>query len=244
MYTNAVQMKTVKKILAKAVPLIIEHEYQGIILCEGDENSIDMSLYSAIYPNYYVAPVGGCTDVIPIQRSLKRRAYGIPVYGIIDRDSLSKSNIRRYQQEGIYCTKLPFIENIISSPEIVQIICEENQVIPDNRYGDVSEVLMKLLCKKLVYALPINIDVEDEKEVSSVTVRFEKKDGTVIEKKVDPSNVMYVYRDKAVANETARILGINGKRKYYEFFKKCLDDPKLAPKILKSVSRYVPEIPG
>lgn len=243
LYANARQMQTVRWILAKIVPLAIDYRYKGIILCEGDGNSIDVSLYSAIYPSYYIVPVGGCTDVVPIQRSLKKRCNKLPVYGIIDRDSLSKKCIRKYQKEGIFCTKLPFIENIISSPEVVQIICEEHQIVRDKTYGDVSEALMRLLCRKIVYALPINIDIEDEKEVSSVTIKYEKKDGTIIEKQVDASNVLYVYRDKAVANETARILGISGKRKYYEFFKKCLNDPKICPRILKSVSKYTPEIP-
>ena len=64
----------------------------------------------------------------------------------------------------------------------------------------------------------------------------------MIEKIVSSSNIIYAYRDKAVANETADIFGIIGRRRYYKFFGECLEDPVLCEKILKCAKTYLPDI--
>lgn len=235
-------VKIAKQIVDNELEEVIAGRYKGILLCEGEVGSVDVFLYQKIYSLLKVIPVGGCTDVMRILSALKKRALGYPVYGIIDRDSLPKEQIRLYKENDIYCTKLPFIENIISSPEVVNVVCKSMKMDGKKSVKNVSQELLQLLTRKLLYALPINFPIRKFEKIKSVTITFEKADGTVVSKKVDETGVMYSYRDKAVANETARILGINGKKKYYEFFKKCLQNPELCEEILKSVRNYLPEI--
>lgn len=235
-------VKIAKDIASHELEEVIDGKYQGILLCEGEVDSVDVFLYQKVYYLLKVIPVGGCTDVVRILSALKKRSLGYPVYGMIDRDSLSKEQIRLYQENGVYCTKLPFIENIISSPEVVNVVCKAMHMDGKKSVRNVSQELLQLLTRKLLYALPINFPIRKYEKIRSVTITFEKADGTIVSKKVDETGVMYSYRDKAVANETARILGINGKKKYYIFFKKCLLNPELCDEILKSVRNYLPEI--
>ena len=88
----------------------------GILICEGDINSIDYAVYSAVFPDLYVIPVGGCSTVTRLTRRLmeKLSIFDFYVFGIIDRDALSKREIKLlYRNASVYTTKLPFIENII-----------------------------------------------------------------------------------------------------------------------------------
>ena len=119
----------VRKLAIKEICQIIdekydEEKYYGILLCEGEMNSLDAKPYSKAYPALLVIPVGGWTDVTKLLRSIRKRNEGIEVFGLIDRDSNSKRKIKELRvNEGVYCTKLPFIESIICTPEIVKILC-------------------------------------------------------------------------------------------------------------------------
>lgn len=217
--------------------------YRGVILCEGTETSVDCKLYQKIYPLLLVVPVGGWSDVKRFQQIIKRKIKNCyPIYGIIDRDSRSKSEIKKLKSTGIYCTKLPFIENVISCPEVISIFAEEKSFSLNYTLSTIQKNLMGILSQKLRDALPINIPIDIEEPISSITIKIKKADGTVIEKTVDEANIMYAYRDKAVANEAADALRIVGRKNYYNYFMKCLDDEVLGPKLLKCVSRFLPII--
>ena len=40
-----------------------DSEKVGALLCEGDENSIDKAVYSAIFPNLVIFPLGSCCEI-------------------------------------------------------------------------------------------------------------------------------------------------------------------------------------
>lgn len=217
--------------------------YRGVMLCEGTETSVDCKLYQAVYPLLLVVPVGGWSDVkrlLVIIRKKLKNCY--PIYGMIDRDARSKGEIKKLKSTGIYCTKLPFIENVISCPEVVAILAEEKGFRPDTSVNNIQKTLMHILSQKLRDALPINIPIGDEDPLTSITIKIKKQDGTVIEKTVDELNIMYAYRDKAVANEAADALRIVGRKNYYHFFMNCLDDEVLGPRIIKCVAKFLPII--
>ncbi len=219
-------------------------QYDGILLCEGNHESIDIKLYQRIYSNLLVIPVGGWTQVKNILSMIRRglKKIGYTAYGIIDRDSLSKAEMRRFKKMGIYCTKLPFIENIISCPEVLSVLCDNCEYDFDKKISTIQANLIRVLYSKLRASLPINIPIKEDESIDSITIRIKKSDGRTVEKMVDRTNIVYAYRDKAVANEIAESLDIVGRRNYYEFFKKCLEDPALEEKILKCVTHYLPVI--
>ena len=244
MRLNDSQIRYARSIINLTCEESFLEQYYGILLCEGTESSVDVCLYSKLYPHLYVIPVGGWSNVIAFHNYLKKRVFDCPVYGLIDRDDLSKKQINNKKiTEDIYCTKLPFIENIISSPKIINIIGKELCRLNYVSSQDVGKKLLRILCRRLVCALPVNIGVDEKETIKSITIRIEKEDGEIIEKSVNEDNIMYAYRDKSVANETAMVLGITGKKKYYDFFKMCLENPKLSRKILKYAKRYLPNIP-
>ena len=218
-------------------------KYIGILLCEGTETSVDCKLYQAVYPLVLVIPVGGWSDVKRLHAIIKKKLKNCyPIYGMIDRDSRSKGEIKKLKATGIYCTKLPFIENVISCPEIVTLLAEEKGFNPTSSVNEIQKSLMHVLSQKLRDALPINIPIGEQEPLTSITIKIQKKNGVVIEKTVDEANIMYAYRDKAVANEAADVLRIVGRKNYYQFFIKCLDDEVLGPKLVKCAAKFLPII--
>lgn len=237
---NVLAKKIISQILEKfeANPI-----YKGVLLCEGTESSVDYKLYQAVYPLLLVVPVGGWSDVMRLHVIIRRKLKNCyPIYGMIDRDSRSKGEIKKLKAKGVYCTKLPFVENIISCPEVVSLLAEEKGFSADASVSAIQKKLMHILSQRLRDALPINIPIGDEENINSITIKIQKANGVVIEKIVDESNIMYAYRDKAVANEAAEVLHVVGRKNYYQAFIKSLDDEILGPKLLKCVAKFLPII--
>lgn len=215
----------------------------GVVLCEGKESSIDKAIYSRVYPDFIIIPVGGCTDVTKLLFRIKKLLPEYECYGLIDRDFLSKSEIKRLRTErGIYTTKLPFIENIICVPEVVKILCSITGKKYDEIIKGVRSKLMSLLCKQIRTSLPINIYISTEALVKRIEINMTLENGKA-RKVVDDSNILYTLRSKAVASEIADVLGITGRKNYYEKIKELLQDEKIGEKLVMYMSNYLPRIP-
>lgn len=276
------EMSNIKFNIARALKILDTYDnYKGLLLCEGLDSSVDCKLYSAVYPNLLVTPSCGNSSIQKYISIYRKRMCGYPVYGIIDRDSLSKSQIRRLKKKGIYCTKLPFIENIISTPEVLEILCENMGLEYEPRLKFLKQKLIGLLLEDLLNVLPINISLGTEvissingeyipvnifnylagelkldsyvstdddidstriTPITAITIKIVKENGQIVEKTVNEDNIMYTYRDKAVANELACAIGVLGRKRYYQFFSECLDNPIMKDAIVKSISRYLPKI--
>lgn len=141
-------------------------EFDGVLLCEGTETSVDVLLYQGIYPYLKVIPVGGWSDVLRLQPMIRKRLkyFEIPVFGIIDRDSRSKGEIKKLKEKGIYCTKLPFIENLISCPEVIMLFSENKHIDGEKCVNSVQRELMLFLSQRLRDALPLNIPLNPNDE--------------------------------------------------------------------------------
>ncbi len=226
----------------------IREEYKtskhiGVLLCEGDENSIDVKLYSKVYYYFLVIPSGGYTDIIKILPSVQKRMEGISIFGLIDRDANSKEEIKTLRKEkNVYCTKLPFIENIICTPEVIKIICAYLGMDYKVVIKEIKEKLMHMLSKKLKDTLPINMCIPINDLISNISFSIEKNDGTILKKTVSETSILYSYRDKVVASVVADAFKLKGRQRYYEFIAEMLNEPCVSIDIIKVTSAYLPMI--
>jgi hypothetical protein len=78
--------------------------------------------------------------------------------------------------------------------------------------------------------------------MESASISIKKKDGTIVEKNIDESNILYRYRDKAIASIVADALMLKGRQAYYEFIKEMLDEPLISHDLLKAMKNYLPVI--
>ncbi|MBR6253482.1 MAG: DUF4435 domain-containing protein [Clostridia bacterium] len=216
----------------------------GVLLCEGDENSIDKYVYEIVFPDLLVIPVGGCSNVtrlIPRIRELLSLC-DMYAYAIIDRDALSKKETKRlYQSKGIYTTKLPFIENIICSPEVLRYVCERQGISYYDTLEKVQKELVKILWQKLKEALPINLGIEKNERILFLKIVASTRVKS-IEKIVDKSTILYSYRDKVITTIVATHIGIKGKRAYYNYMLEMINDDQYRDALARAFAKFIPKL--
>ena len=215
----------------------------GVLICEGDKNSIDFAVYSLVFPDLIVIPVGGCSTVMRMLKQLRAKLspFGVYAFGIIDRDALSKKEIKKlYQSRGVNTTKLPFIENIICSPEVLKFVCKYKQLEYEPFLKTVEEELVKILWQRLKETLPINIAVEKSEKIEYLFFgAFTKKQEIV--KEVSAKNILYSYRDKIITAIVGSHLGIRGKRAYYMMISEMIENEEYKDDLAKIFAMFIPK---
>ena len=238
------------KVLAKDIVDFVLDEIEkdpskiGVLLCEGCGTSIDKTVYSAIFPNLIVIPVGSCTTIMRLLYRVRRKlqAYGIYAFGIIDRDALSKQEIKNvFAEKGIYTTKLPFIENIICAPEVLMYVCEEKNLDFEYVKKKIQNELIKMLWQHLKETLPINIAIQKDEWIENIAIRAATKQKKV-EKLVDRDSILYAYRDKVIVSVVANAVGIRHRKDYYEEIRILLQKEKYRDALIRVMAKYVPKL--
>lgn len=98
-----------------------------ILFTEGDmSHSIDMRLYSVVFPEFTVKPLGSCDKVIESTRTMQslRTMHRIESYGLVDRDRRSDQEVEYLRAKNILVPEVAEIENIFLSPGVVQTMAE------------------------------------------------------------------------------------------------------------------------
>ena len=216
----------------------------GVLLCEGDENSIDCAVYRLVFPNLLVIPVGGCSNVMRIVPNLriKLAPFNMYAFGIIDRDALSKKEIKRLlKTHGINTTKLPFIENIICAPETLKIICKYKDIDYDYLLHQVQTELMKILWQKFKETLPINLGIEKNERLKVLMIGASTKRQDIL-KEVSENNILYSYRDKIITVIIGSHIGIKNKKEYYNMVIEMIKDDHYRDDLLAVFAKFIPKL--
>lgn len=227
--------------IAEEVAKVIENDKSkaGSLLCEGLSSSIDVALYSIAYPNLVVVPSNGCSDIIKLLPRV-RKFSEYPAFAIIDRDNRSKRKIKQLESQGIYATKLPFIENIICCPEVLKVIAREEGKNYQEIIREVRSALTAILAEKLSYLNPFNVELPRDVEVQSVKITIVSKERE-IQKNIDLSNVMYTFRDKMIVSEVADAIGHTSKEWYYNYIAREVKG-KNGAELVSIMAKYLPKI--
>ncbi len=87
-----------------------------ILFIEGTDNrSIDVRIYTRLYPEYTVKPLGGCSKVIETTRTFNdlKSFHHIESHGIVDRDRRTRREIESLRQRNIAVPEVAEIENLL-----------------------------------------------------------------------------------------------------------------------------------
>lgn len=121
-----------------------------IIFCEGDnKKSYDFKLYSILFPEYLVVPVGGHLNVInycnaynSTDQILKNRAIGI-----IDGDCHEKKQINKWKSKGIYTLEINEIENLLCDNLILEEV-KKRFILDDEQIKKFKKIVIERLKSK------------------------------------------------------------------------------------------------
>ena len=75
-----------------------------ILFVEGKQESLDVRLYRALFPNASIIPVGGCDDVVKTVDGLRNSEdhHDVQAFGLIDGDNRNPEDHPKLVERGIY----------------------------------------------------------------------------------------------------------------------------------------------
>ena len=241
-----------------------------VLFVEGERNSYDTQLYSALYPEYYIVPCGSCTQVIARTKAFKNDStlHHCQVYGIIDRDYRSDYEISKYREDNIYTIDVAEVENLFLVEELVQLIASHFGSDPDSVFGEVKEYIIqqrfarqieKQICQSVVAQLKYQLSSaelsqKNEEEaksslqavLSSLDFEKAKSEQESKFKEVltgdDYREVLKIFNEKSLSSSIGHFFGLND-RVYCSKVIALLNGAK-HDEIVAAISPYLPtEIP-
>lgn len=96
-----------------------------VLFVEGDDShSLDSKLYSLIFPDYTVKPMGSCSKVIETVRSFNdiRSFHHLDSYGIVDRDRRSEKEVEYLREKHIFVPDVAEIENLLMLEGVIRTL--------------------------------------------------------------------------------------------------------------------------
>ena len=92
-----------------------------VCFCEGkDKSCLDYKLYSTLFPEYTVIPVGGHLDVVNYTNAFNKLPFRPnDAVGIIDGDCHRPEQVDKWKGQGIYTLPINEIENLLCAPAII-----------------------------------------------------------------------------------------------------------------------------
>lgn len=118
------------------IPEMIYMEILGsrkqILFCEGKKNSIDYKLYSILFPEFTIIPVGGHINVINYTKAFNASAntHNNSAIGIIDGDFHTTEEKMAWKHEHIFSLDVQEIENLLCDDLLLE--AAKNQFCADD----------------------------------------------------------------------------------------------------------------
>ena len=145
---------------AKQIDYQIKQDILGsrrkLLFVEGNESSLDLSIYQILFPEVSVIPQGNCNDV-------ERAVYGISstdslhwvkAIGLVDSDDRLEDDINNLKNKNVYALPCYSVESIYYCTEIIEKLAEKSAEM----HGVNSSELTSNAYKNLISA------IEDHKD--------------------------------------------------------------------------------
>lgn len=91
-----------------------------VLFCEGHNGSLDQKIFEILFPDYTIAPVQSCKEVINFTRAFNKipNKY-IEAYGIIDRDFRTEAQLNALSDDNIFSYEVSEIENLFMIKDFI-----------------------------------------------------------------------------------------------------------------------------
>lgn len=235
-----------------------------ILFIEGDVRSLDLPLYSLLFPNISVIPKKSCRDVM-------HSVYGIngtnnfhrtQAYGLIDNDKRAQDKIDKLALDKIYALKAYSVESIYYNQYILEILAKKQADVLGFDAQD------KLKTAKLKFFNSINSSKEDlcirsieknlQNEVDSRNIKRKdikttdllsieinvkeklNQEISILDEKIAAADYQYIIDNYPVRSSTAldactKEIGFQGKEQYEAAVIKLLKDSAEARQIVQQM---------
>ena len=128
---------------------------EKIVLVEGNENSYDCKIYSALFPNCKIIPVESCAKVKELVRTFNSKSSkffrkdAVQVYGIVDRDRMDDSEVAKLNNDKILVLNVAEIENVFLLPKVIEEVSKNQRKNATSVLKALQNKVIDLLSKNL-----------------------------------------------------------------------------------------------
>lgn len=132
--------------LTDDVALMLMGSRKPVLFIEGDaSHSIDAKLYTLIFPDYSVRPLGGCNRVIESTRSFNdlKQMHHLDSCGIVDRDRRTDAEVEYLRKRNILVPGVAEVENIFMLEGVIKTMASRRGKNPQNIFSRISEKVIR-----------------------------------------------------------------------------------------------------
>lgn len=118
-----------------------------ILFIEGDaRNSIDAKLYTLLFSDYSVRPLGSCDKVIETTRSFNdlRYMHHLSSRGIVDRDRRTDVEVDYLRRKNIMVPEVAEIENIFLMEGVIRCMARLRGKNPETVFSKVKKTVIRM----------------------------------------------------------------------------------------------------
>ncbi|WP_234423188.1 DUF4435 domain-containing protein [Flavobacterium sp. RSP49] len=166
----------VEESLPESLFLEVLGNRKNIIFCEGENNSIDSSVYQLVYPDYHIMPRGGGDKVIESTKAFVNNPslHHLVAHGLIDSDYKELEEKEILQGHGIYTIPVAEIENLYCIEPIIKIISIYLGLNPNETF----DKAVNFIVESLKSEFDVQVSSKAEKIIEYKLGAFSKKDHT------------------------------------------------------------------
>jgi hypothetical protein len=122
-----------------------------IVFVEGTHQSLDLPLYSLLFPGVSIIPKASCRDVEQAVRGLRGASemHWAQVWGVIDNDQRASNDVSRLREAGVWALSHYSVESYYFHPHIVRRVAARNASVLG---GDVAATVKTALSEAVTAA--------------------------------------------------------------------------------------------
>jgi ABC-type lipoprotein export system ATPase subunit len=152
-----------------------------ILFVEGQVSSLDLAVYSALFPDRLVIPRSSCRSVIDSTTAISSlpQLHHTDAYGVIDRDHRSDAEIASYAKDRVYASDVAEIENLFLTPEAIQHASTHLKRVPAADLTAVQDFLFGELEKEIAVQVNDRATFQLQQRLNSFPGLKDHKGGAV-----------------------------------------------------------------
>lgn len=239
---------------------------KSVLFLEGEKGSLDTEIYSRVYPEMSIRPLGSCTKVIEATKSFnsQKTLHHINAFGMIDRDYRAAGELSNLASHMVFQPSVSEVENIFLIEPILKAVARQ-LLLPnqDEVVNAVKEWVMQEFDKNIaLHVTSVTFEIVDytlkSLHKSGASKDDVSKEVDVLFKKInideifgnvettakaflankDYAAILAVMNQKGIVKQVGRFFNV--KPTYYiEIAKQLLDHDKEG--LLSSVKEYLPD---
>lgn len=238
------------------VRLAILGARRKMLFIEGDHESLDIHIYSILFPWVSVSPSGGCVEVERAVTGIRASddLVWIRAFGLVDRDDRDDDAVQALADRGIYALECHSVESLYYCDPIIRMIAErftEGQALDAARQAIIDNVRphRDRLCARLVEKRARAVVLSDLPTHNTLlqdpvhSVEFDASgliaqeqatfDGLVAVSDTDGLVNRYPVRETGALAAVATNLGFKNRSKYESAVRKLLVEGEEARDVVK-----------